>query len=258
MDTITFSSVSFAFDANPVLENATFSIGPLDFVSIIGPNGGGKTTMLKLMLGLLQPQKGTILLLGDTPQKNRTRVGYTPQYLSVDFAFPITVLDVVLMGRMQGNWSFVYRRSDIARAVRSLELLQLESLAYRPFKKLSGGERQRVLIARALCSEPEILLLDEPTNNIDAVSEQILFRALANLNKRMTVVVVSHDIGFVSQYVKRVLCVNRTVAVHTPSQMSGANLAELYGSHDIQFVKHDGSCCQHCQEVRSTVAAAKE
>ncbi|MDR0336509.1 MAG: ABC transporter ATP-binding protein [Planctomycetaceae bacterium] len=239
---VEFQSVSFSYENPIVVEKATFIIQAGDFVSIIGPNGGGKTTLLKLMLGILKPNHGSIRLFGRSPRLNCSKVGYTPQFLSVDFNFPLSVLDVVLMGRIRTGFlpsHLWYTQEDRNAAWRSLEILQLRDFAEIPFRNLSGGQRQRVLIARALCGEPEILLLDEPTNNIDAPSEQILFDILTELNKTMTIVMVSHDIGFVSQCVKNVICVNRTVAVHSVSAMNGQTIHDLYGQHGMKLVLHD-------------------
>ena len=244
MSAIDFDSVTFSYGGPNVLENATFSIAAGDFVSIVGPNGGGKTTLLKLMLGLLTPKIGTVRLFDQSPKHQRRRVGYTPQFLSVDFAFPLTVLDVVLMGRIQTGWKFLwYGLDDRLAAVNALRVLQLDDYRNAPFRTLSGGQRQRVLIARALCGKPDILLLDEPTNNIDAVSEEILFETLTELNKTMTIALVSHDIGFVSQCVRNVICVNRTVAVHPTSALNGQTIRELYGQHDLHMIHH---CCENC------------
>ena len=243
MSAIAFDSVAFSYGGPNVLENATFSIAAGDFVSIVGPNGGGKTTLLKLMLGLLTPKSGTVRLFGETPKQHCRRVGYTPQFLSVDFAFPLTVLDVVSMGRIRIGWkSLWYGNADRCVAVNALRTLHLDEYRNAPFSALSGGQRQRVLIARALCGEPDILLLDEPTNNIDAASEEILFETLTELNKTMTIALVSHDIGFVAQCVRNVICVNRTVAVHPTSALNGQTIRELYGQHDLHMVHH---CCEN-------------
>jgi zinc transport system ATP-binding protein len=235
---VEFQSVTFSYDGPDVVEDATFTVQAGDFVSIVGPNGGGKTTLLKLMLGLLSPQIGTIRLFGKPPRSACSKVGYTPQFLTVDFSFPLSVLDVVLMGRMRAG-SLWYSKSDQQIARKTMETLQLENFADVPFRTLSGGQRQRVLIARAVCSEPEILLLDEPTNNIDSRSEQILFDILTRLNRTMTIIMVSHDVGFVDRCVTNVICVNQTVAVHAASEMNGATIHELYGQHEMKLVLHD-------------------
>ncbi|MGL4593377.1 MAG: metal ABC transporter ATP-binding protein [Thermoguttaceae bacterium] len=242
VNALEFHSVDFFYGCNNVLQSATFDVHRGDFISIVGPNGGGKTTLLKLVLGLISPQKGTIRLFDDSVVAGRSRVGYSPQFLSVDFAFPVSVLDVVLMGRLRSGIGHLwYSRIDHEAAFAALQTLKLESHAHRPFPDLSGGERQRVLIARAICGEPEMLLLDEPTNNIDSTSEQILFDILLELNRKMTILMVSHDIGFVSRCVKKVICVNRTVAVHSTAQMNGKTIHDLYGDHPVNLVVHD--CC---------------
>lgn len=260
---VDFQNVSFSYPSGQVLENVSLQIPHGDFVSIVGPNGGGKTTMLKLMLGLLPPQTGTVRLFDTTPVSARHRIGYMPQFIHIDDLFPLTVLDVVLMGRIGtvsememattakksvfGRWQewlqwYSYSLHDRQVAMTSLETLRLADCAHRPFRYLSGGQRQRVLIARALCCNPMLLLLDEPTNNIDVSSEEILFEILVQLNRTLTIVLVSHDIGFVTQWVKSVVCVNRTVAVHPTSTLTGQMVRELYGS-GIEMVRHNHRCC---------------
>lgn len=239
---IEFDSVDFSYDGPTVLQEASFSIAEGDFVSIVGPNGGGKSTLLKLMLGLLQPRKGTVWIFGQPPKFSCTQIGYTPQFLTVDFSFPISVFDVVLMGRLQPGWRFSslwYSSEDRKAAQKAIETMQLADYADVSFANLSGGQRQRVLIARAICGNPKILLLDEPTNNIDATSEQVLSQILNNLNRSMTIILVSHDVGFVSQCVKNVICVNRTVAVHTTSELNAGTIQDLYGRNDMKMVLHD-------------------
>lgn len=244
---IEFDNVSFAYQSDTVLENVSFSVPKGDYASVVGPNGGGKTTLLRLALGLLQPQGGTVRLFGEQPHKTRFRVGYTPQFIHVDFQFPVSVLDIVLMGRLS-RWRLCFSKEDREAAFNALETLKIADLAMQPFRALSGGQRQRALIARALCSEPELLLLDEPTNNIDPCSEQLLFKILDELNKKMTIILVSHDIGFVSQWVKSVICVNRTIALHPTSQLSGEQIRELYGGH-IEMIRHDHRCSESGHKI---------
>ncbi|MDR1385771.1 MAG: ABC transporter ATP-binding protein [Planctomycetaceae bacterium] len=243
---IEFCGLDFTYNKDLVLENASVTIQAGDFVAIVGPNGGGKTTMLKLLLGLLKPNRGTIRLLGKPPEQSRTSVGYTPQHIQVDMQFPISVFDTVLMGRMRGGQRFQWRYSqaDKQAAKDSLEIMRLSDKMKLPFRSLSGGQRQRVLIARAICGDPKILMLDEPTNNIDPQAEKILYDILRELNKRLTILLVSHDLGIVSNVVKSVICVNRTVAVHPTSELNGAMIRELYGT-DVRFVRHDHRCSDH-------------
>ncbi|MDR1924256.1 MAG: ABC transporter ATP-binding protein [Planctomycetaceae bacterium] len=243
---VSFNSVKFSYSEPVVLQDVTFFVRRGDFVSVVGPNGGGKTTLLKLMLGMLEPDSGEVKLFGCPPSNNITRVGYTPQFMSVDTNFPISVLDVVLMGRVgQKNFwadifsAYRYTKNDKIAAMDALRKLQLDNVINVPFGKLSGGQKQRVLIARAICGEPELLLLDEPTNNIDATSENILQEMLTELNKSMTIIMVSHDARFVSQCVKNVICVNKTVATHHTSELNEKTIHQLYNQHDLRIVLHN-------------------
>lgn len=241
---ITVEKVSFSYNDLPVLEDVTLTVQERDFISIVGPNAGGKTTLLKLILGLLKPTSGTIRVFGQPPGKVRSRIGYMPQHASLDPLFPVSVLDVVLMGRLgNGKDLGFYRRADkeaAADALRSVELYEIRNCS---FSDLSGGQRQRVLIARALVSDPELLLLDEPTANVDAVVETELYEILNKLNEKMTVALVTHDLGFVSRYVKSVACVNRRVVVHPTSEITGEMINEIYGC-DVHMVRHDHRCSE--------------
>ena len=217
-----------------------FRISPLDLVSVIGPNGGGKTTLFRLLLGLLKPDHGTIKILGQTPRRARPRVGYVPQYARFDARFPISVKDVVAMGRLRNLPAGPYRSADRRAARDALEEVGLADLGNRSFADLSGGQRQRVLIARALASGPELLLLDEPTANVDRAAEAQLYDLLRALNRRLTILMASHDVGFVTQFVKQCLCVNRSTILHPTSRLTGEIIRELYGS-DMAVVQHEHS-----------------
>ncbi|NLF31774.1 MAG: ABC transporter ATP-binding protein [Planctomycetes bacterium] len=236
------SDVWFAYDGQPVLREVSFTIRAGERVCVVGPNGGGKTTLLKLMLGLLEPTRGELRIFGEPPGRQQRRVGYTPQHSQFDAAFPVSVLDVVLMGRL-GRTPMVgpYRRADRAAAADALAEVGLADLRRRPFSALSGGQRQRVLIARALASEPELLLLDEPTANLDVGVEQEFGDLLADLSERLTLVLVSHDIGFVAELVDKVVCVRGTVAIHATAELTGELMRDLYG-HDVRLVRHDHNC----------------
>jgi zinc transport system ATP-binding protein len=214
---------------------------------VVGPNGGGKTTLIKLILGLLAPTTGQVRLFGTSPGSAWSRVGYMPQYTHVDMAFPVSVLDVVLMGRLENARRWRYTREDRESARHALDEVGLADKAKQPFSNLSGGQRQRVLIARALCGNPELLLMDEPTANVDPAAEASLFNILAELNTRMTILVVSHDLGFVSKVVKSVICVNKKVLVHPTSNLDGTLINEIYGG-DLRMVRHDHRCSHegHC------------
>lgn len=227
---ILLKDVSFAYDGPLVLERVSLTIPQRDFVCVIGPNGGGKTTLLKVILGLIEPDTGQVTVLGDEPQEARRRIGYMPQRAQLDPKFPVSAMDVVLMGRL-GDRSGLgpFRRADKAIAMEVLSEVGLSDMAYRPFSTLSGGQRQRVLIARALACEPELLLLDEPTANLDPAVQDDLYKLLHELNQRLTVVLVSHDIGFVSLFFKTVVCVNRTVHTHPTNELTSKSVADMYG-----------------------------
>lgn len=238
---IAVRDLDFSYDRhNLVIEGATFDILKNEFAAVIGPNGGGKTTVLKLILGLIAPTRGTIRVLEGRVEAARRRIGYMPQYPRLDYDFPVTVMDVVLMGRL-GQTSAIgpFRRSDKEAAMTALEETSCADLKDRPFSALSSGQRQRILIARALVSDPELLLLDEPTSNLDPSIQDDIQDLLHKLNERMTIIVVSHDVAFVSKYVEKVVCVNRTVALHPTSAMKGELITMLYGDVDVRFVDHE-------------------
>ncbi|MCK4343231.1 MAG: ABC transporter ATP-binding protein [Phycisphaerae bacterium] len=234
---IEIENLSFAYATTPVLEDVTFSIPRGDFVCIVGPNGGGKTTLLRLILGLLAPTRGRVRVFGRPPVEVRRRIGYMPQHVQLDPQYPVRVCDVVLMGRLGPGRLGPFGRVDKTKATVALEEAGLAEYAKRPFAALSGGQRQRVLIARALTCEPEILLLDEPTANLDPFVQDEMNELLNELNKRLTVILVSHDVGFVAQYVKTVVCVNRDAVVHQAEHVTGDSIRELYG-HGVQMVHH--------------------
>jgi zinc transport system ATP-binding protein len=240
---IEINNLSFSYDTVPVLEDVNLTVEHGEFATIVGPNGGGKTTLLKLLLGILKPVQGKIAVLGNAPGKARLKLGYMPQHADLDPQFPVTVMDVVLLGRLGSRFGGRYSKKDKQLAWKALEEVQLEGMARMPFSKLSGGQRQRALIARALCCNPEMLLLDEPTANIDPEVEENLLTILQELNQRMTILLVSHDLGFVSRVVKSVICVNRRVLIHPTSRVDGTLIKDIYGD-DYCMVRHDHRCSE--------------
>lgn len=240
---IDIKNMSFAYNSHEILENVTFTIKEQDMIGIVGPNGGGKTTLLRLMLGLLTPNSGTITVLGTSPEKASCRIGYVPQHRIFDPLFPVSVLDVVLMGRVGKSWGGRFSREDKQQALDALRDVDLYDKRTMAFADLSGGQRQRTLIARALASSAELLFFDEPTANVDSFSERNLYNLLAKLNEKLTILVVSHDVGFVSKYVGSVVCVNKVVHIHPTSAIDGTNIQDIYGK-DLAIIRHDHRCSE--------------
>ncbi len=243
---ISVQGVGFSYGGAPVLEGVDLNVQAGEFVGIVGPNAGGKSTLLKLILGLLQPGRGRIRVLERAPGEVSHRLGYVPQYPSFPRDFPITVEQVVLLGRIgahtRSNWPAClwpggYGGADRRAARLALTEVEAEDLLDRQIGSLSGGQLQRVLLARALVGEPQILLLDEPTANIDQRLEGEIFDLLRQLNRRMTILVVSHDVAFISSYVTRVACVNRTLVCHHTDTIDGQVIQDLYGEN-VRMVAH--------------------
>jgi zinc transport system ATP-binding protein len=240
--------VWFSYNGRPVLHEVNLEIGRRELVCMVGANGSGKTTLVKLLLGLLAPDRGRVSVLGSRPQDARSRVGYTPQEAHFDARFPVTVADVAMMGCVGRSWGLgIHGRADRRAARQALEEVGLWDLRRRPFAELSGGQRQRVLIARALAAQPELLILDEPTAGLDIAVEAGFYELLRRLAQRLTVVLVSHDIGFVSDTVGKVICVKGTVAVHPTSELTGEVIRDLYGV-DVRLVRHDHDCLTQCEQ----------
>lgn len=236
---IDFESVCFSYGGPTVLEDVTLQVRERDFACIVGPNGGGKTTLLRLVLGLEQPTRGRVRVFGKPAADVCQLVGYMPQHAEFDPQFPVDVMDVVLMGRLgKGRRLGWYGKRDRETARRVLNEVGIDELRRRPFATLSGGQRQRVLVARALASEPRLLVLDEPITHLDPAAEHGLYELLRELNQRLTVVMVSHDLQVVSPAARSVICVNRTVAVHPTSEFDDEHIEELYG-RPVRMVRHD-------------------
>jgi zinc transport system ATP-binding protein len=229
-------NASFSYDESYALQGMNLQVRAGQFVSVVGPNGGGKTTFLKLLLGLIRPTEGTVQVFGMRPEKARARIGYMPQFTQADQQFPVTSLDVVMMGRLRPVG--MYSKNDRRKASLALADVGLAGFEKRPFSQLSGGQRQRVLIARALSSDPELLLLDEPTANLDFQVAEDFYALLRRLNERMTILLVSHDLGLVSKTVETVICLNRKCAVHPTAELTPEIIDEIYGEH-MRVVRHD-------------------
>lgn len=226
---IEMKGVWFSYDRSPILEDISFTLKQGDFLGMIGPNGGGKTTLIKLLLGILKPHRGTIRILGEPPHQARHRVGYVPQNTDFNNTFPISVMDVALMGRLaRSRMGKGYNRRDRPVVEEALKKVGMWDKRKVPIGKLSGGQRQRVLIARALVTEPEILFLDEPTAKVDPEFECNIYDFLKELNRHATIVTITHDVGVISRYIKSVACVNQTLVYHEEAEITHEMLDMAY------------------------------
>ena len=241
---VEIKNVCFAYNGHTVLEGVSLDIRQGDFIAMIGPNGGGKTTLLKLILGLLKPAKGSIRVLGDTTEKASHHIGYVPQDVHINRSFPITAMDIVLMGKLEPERRWTKNSAqDRQEALNALKQMEIEAFANRKIGELSGGQRQRVFIARALVSQPKLLLLDEPTASIDAKGQAEFYRLLKTLNKDIPILVVSHDLVAISTYVKSVACVNKRLHYHNQAEITGEMLEEMYPCTDeevcpVELIAH--------------------
>lgn len=234
--------ISFSYlDQVQVLDQVSFQINNDDFIGLIGPNGGGKTTLLKIILGLLSPKTGSIRVFGQKPKESLNSIGYVPQYSRIDLNYPIDVMTVVLTGLLgykklgQG-----YSTEDKEKAEKILKKLNLWDLRKKNIGQLSGGQRQRALIARALVRYPQLLLLDEPTNNVDFQSGKDLYDFLNEIRKDMAIVVVSHDFSSISSYVNKIFCLNQRLSCNNLSDLSTQEKAQK-----INLIHHEEGCPIH-------------
>lgn len=226
------------YDSVPVLEGISLSIEPNDFLGIIGPNGGGKTTLLKVILGLIKPTRGKVSVMGQTPERGRKFIGYISQHNLFDRDFPISVSDVVLMGRYNKAGLFRrYSEEDKRIANEALKTIGMLDYKDRQVGKLSGGEQQRVFIARALTTDPKLLLLDEPTASIDPNMQAEFYELIDNLKQKMAIVIVSHDVSAVSIYTDKIACLNHQLFYHGSTEVSAEELEKTYHC-PIQLIAH--------------------
>ena len=213
MPALEIKDLSFAYDKELVLEDIDLHLNKGDFLAVIGPNGGGKSTLLKLVLGLNKLQKGTISLYGQS-------VGYVPQNTNINIDFPIKVIEVVMMGKRASKKTFFgYSKEEKESALRLLQKVDMAQFAQKKIGSLSGGQRQRVMIARALYADPQILILDEPTSSIDVDGQRQIYELLKELNKSVTVIVVSHDLSILLEYANKVAHINKRITHHDLSSV---------------------------------------
>lgn len=255
MKAIEIYDLSVILNGKEVLHNINLKINEGVFIGIVGPNGGGKTTLLKTIIGLIKPQKGDILIFGKEPidQSKRGIFGYLPQHQNIDTNFPITTLEVVMMGLPRRGLFRRYSKDDYNRAKEMITLMGMDGFENHPFGSLSGGQQQRVSIARALAHNPKILVLDEPSTGIDVVGQEDFYHLLRGLQKRfnLTIIMVSHDIGTITTYVDEIACMNRTLHYHgNPLGAFDKDVLKgLYGK-SIEIIMHSG-LCEKCERLRT-------
>lgn len=230
---IELKNVNAGYDETPVLHHVNLSISAHDFIGIIGPNGGGKTTLLKVILGLIKPEKGEVIY--HTSKQNL--FGYLPQNNRFDQRFPISVKEVVLSGLMSGKGLFkTYSREDHKEAEALLDKYGMENYKKAPIGELSGGQMQRVFLCRAIISSPQILILDEPTTYVDSNFEKEFYSILKDLNKNLSIVMVSHDLGTICSYVKTIACVNGGLHYHNSNLITTEQLKSY--NCPIEIISH--------------------
>lgn len=228
---IKISNLNVYYENVCALHNINLEIKDKEFLAILGPNGGGKSTLLKVILGFKVPKHGEIKICDMTPSDARRLIGYVPQFTKFNKKFPISVEEVVLMGKLGGKMKIFHRftNEDREKAHKIMKKLSIYELKNRQIGQLSGGQMQRVLIARALLVEPKILLLDEPTASLDARTKIQIYELLKELNKDMTIIIVTHDIKMVSSYVSTIACINQKLYYHGDLKVDSNIFEQIYG-----------------------------
>ncbi len=240
---ISIKDLFFKYEKEYVLEDINFQVRENDFLTILGPNGGGKSTLVKLILGILKLQKGSIEIFNRPFLKESLNIGYVPQSTDINLDFPIKVLEVIMMAQnKQQVRYFGYSKDEKTQALNALEQVGMSEFAHRRILFLSGGQRQRVLIARALFGKPKILLLDEPTSNIDVVACGEIYQTLKELNQSITVVVISHDLSLVLKYANKAVYINKKLSYHDLSSMKQEFSNLNSNVSEIELLQMLGQC----------------
>ncbi|MFW9626695.1 MAG: metal ABC transporter ATP-binding protein [Sulfurospirillum sp.] len=249
---IQINHLYFSYDGATVLEDINLSYNKNEFLAIIGPNGGGKSTLLKMMIGLLEPERGEVLLFGEKPLQVSHEIAYVPQDTIANKDFPIKVMDVVLMGRLSKSKAFAtYSKEDREIALRMLERVGMKGFENQKINTLSGGQRQRVFIARALACEAKIMFLDEPTASIDTAGQIDMFKLLKSLNDTVGIVIISHDINVALNYATKVVHVNRTLFLHDVPKSQNFRVFENQNEHVCPVELISATRCNHTHKERA-------
>lgn len=234
---VTLENISAGYAEEVILQHIDLTIKAQDFIGVIGPNGGGKTTLVKVILGLLKPMSGKLTLFDSKAEPGRRAMGYLPQVIKTDQKFPISVQDVVLSGLAERGKLFRrFTSKDRKQAVVLLDQMGIANLAKNNIGELSGGQMQRVFLCRAIIANPRLLILDEPSTYVDNKFEHDLYNILSDLNKQMAILMVSHDVGTITYYVKTIACVNRQLHYHASNIISQEQLASY--NCPIQIIAH--------------------
>ena len=232
-------NLSVFYGEDCALKEISLQVEEREFLGIIGPNGGGKTTLLKAILGLVPPESGEVRIFGGTGAQARRSIGYVPQFSRFDRRFPINVEEVVLMGRLTGRspWFARYSREDREIVKSLLTRLEIADFRKRQIGQLSGGQLQRVLIARALAVEPKILILDEPTASVDSASKTRIYELLKELNQEITILIVTHDLSAVSSNIDKIACLNQQLFYHGRTELEAGLVEKVYGC-PVDLIAH--------------------
>lgn len=235
---IELKDVWVSYGSNLVLEAVDLEVEERDFLAVIGPNGGGKSTLLKVILGLIVPDRGSVKLLGGEPEDTRKYAGYVPQYNSSNLEFPISVWEVVLMGCLGRKGPFQrYNEDDRRSAYEALKVVDMLDYRQRQIGELSGGQRQRVFIARSLVTHPKILILDEPSTGVDAKHRREFYELLNKLKSEIAIMLVTHDMSALSVYVDKVACLNRRLHYHNSKELDLKDLEAAYQC-PVELIAH--------------------
>ncbi|NLD48318.1 MAG: ABC transporter ATP-binding protein [Clostridiaceae bacterium] len=239
VNALEIKNLSVQYNNTLALSGINLTIAENDFLAVIGPNGGGKSTLMKTILGIIKPLCGTIKLFDQTPEKSTSPIGYVPQFSGFNRNFPIKIIDVVLTGRLSGKSNLFHRYTDKDYEVveKQMEKLGITYLKDRQIGQLSGGQLQKVLISRALATEPKLLLLDEPTASIDNDSKAQIYEFLKDVNQFITIILVTHDTAAISSYIKSIACLNKELHYHGEPKLDNSIIRKTFGC-PVELIAH--------------------